>query len=117
MSRIPVTVITGFLGSGKTTLVRHLLTHAHGKRIALIINEFGDLDKHARALRCRRPRPTGECAPGSGNGSVDVGHVAVGHVRVGLARCRLSVVEIKAGLWRDRPAIDEIQHRGHCGAL
>src|SRR5690606_18430052 len=43
MSRIPVTVITGFLGSGKTTLIRHLLTHAHGKRIALIINEFGDL--------------------------------------------------------------------------
>ena len=43
MSKIPVTVITGFLGSGKTTLIRHLLTHAHGKRIALIINEFGDL--------------------------------------------------------------------------
>jgi cobalamin biosynthesis protein CobW len=43
MTKIPVTVITGFLGSGKTTLIRHLLTHAHGKRIALIINEFGDL--------------------------------------------------------------------------
>ncbi|WP_417310807.1 cobalamin biosynthesis protein CobW [Devosia sp.] len=43
MSKIPVTVITGFLGSGKTTLVRHLLAHAQGKRIALIINEFGEL--------------------------------------------------------------------------
>ena len=43
MSKIPVTVITGFLGSGKTTLIRHLLGHAKGKRIALIINEFGDL--------------------------------------------------------------------------
>jgi cobalamin biosynthesis protein CobW len=44
MSKIPVTVITGFLGAGKTTLVRHLLAHApKGKRIALIINEFGDL--------------------------------------------------------------------------
>ncbi len=43
MSRIPVTVVTGFLGAGKTTLIRHLLGHAKGKRIALIINEFGDL--------------------------------------------------------------------------
>ena len=43
MSKIPVTVITGFLGAGKTTLVRHVLGHAKGKRIALVINEFGDL--------------------------------------------------------------------------
>jgi len=42
-SKIPTTVITGFLGAGKTTLVRHLLGHAQGKRIALIINEFGDI--------------------------------------------------------------------------
>jgi cobalamin biosynthesis protein CobW len=43
-TKIPTTIITGFLGSGKTTLVRHLLAHApKGKRIALIINEFGDL--------------------------------------------------------------------------
>lgn len=43
MTRIPVTVITGFLGAGKTTLIRHLLGHAKGKRLALVINEFGDL--------------------------------------------------------------------------
>jgi len=42
-SKIPTTVITGFLGAGKTTLVRHMLAHARGKRIALIINEFGDI--------------------------------------------------------------------------
>ena len=42
-AKIPVTIITGFLGAGKTTLIRHLLTHAHGRRLALIINEFGDL--------------------------------------------------------------------------
>ena len=42
-TKIPVTVITGFLGAGKTTLVRHVLAHARGKRIALIINEFGEL--------------------------------------------------------------------------
>lgn len=41
--KIPATVITGFLGAGKTTLIRHLLAKANGRRIALIINEFGDL--------------------------------------------------------------------------
>jgi len=41
--KIPATVITGFLGAGKTTLIRHLLENAEGRRIALIINEFGDL--------------------------------------------------------------------------
>ncbi|MGB0660945.1 MAG: cobalamin biosynthesis protein CobW [Mangrovicoccus sp.] len=41
--KIPATVITGFLGAGKTTLIRHLLDNAGGKRIALVINEFGDL--------------------------------------------------------------------------
>jgi cobalamin biosynthesis protein CobW len=41
--KIPATVITGFLGAGKTTVIRHLLANANGKRIALIINEFGDL--------------------------------------------------------------------------
>jgi len=43
LSKIPATVITGFLGAGKTTLIRHMLEHAGGRRIALIINEFGDL--------------------------------------------------------------------------
>ncbi|MEL7228780.1 MAG: GTP-binding protein, partial [Pseudomonadota bacterium] len=42
-SKVPATVITGFLGAGKTTLIRHMLENANGKRIALIINEFGDL--------------------------------------------------------------------------
>jgi len=42
-TKIPATVITGFLGAGKTTLVRHVLNNAKGKRIALIINEFGDV--------------------------------------------------------------------------
>ncbi|MFQ6553584.1 cobalamin biosynthesis protein CobW [Aestuariibius insulae] len=42
-SKIPATIVTGFLGSGKTTLIRNLLEQANGRRIALIINEFGDL--------------------------------------------------------------------------
>ena len=41
--KIPATIITGFLGAGKTTLIRHLLENANGKRIALVINEFGEL--------------------------------------------------------------------------
>ncbi|MFQ5763772.1 MAG: cobalamin biosynthesis protein CobW [Rhodospirillales bacterium] len=41
--KIPATVITGFLGAGKTTLIRHLLENANGARLALIVNEFGDL--------------------------------------------------------------------------
>lgn len=42
-AKIPATVVTGFLGAGKTTLIRHMLENAKGRRIALIINEFGDL--------------------------------------------------------------------------
>jgi cobalamin biosynthesis protein CobW len=41
LSKTPVTVITGFLGSGKTTLIRHLMTHNQGKRLAVLVNEFG----------------------------------------------------------------------------
>jgi cobalamin biosynthesis protein CobW len=43
LSKIPCTIITGFLGAGKTTLVRHLLENANGRRLAVLVNEFGDL--------------------------------------------------------------------------
>jgi len=43
LGKIPCTIITGFLGAGKTTLVRHLLENAQGKRLAVLVNEFGDL--------------------------------------------------------------------------
>lgn len=41
--KIPVTVVTGFLGAGKTTLIRNMIENANGRKLALIINEFGDI--------------------------------------------------------------------------
>ena len=43
LSKLPVTVITGFLGAGKTTLIRHLMQNPQGKRLAVVVNEFGDV--------------------------------------------------------------------------
>jgi cobalamin biosynthesis protein CobW len=51
MRRIPATIITGFLGAGKTTLLRHVLEHAGGRRIAIIVNEFGTLGIDGDTLR------------------------------------------------------------------
>ena len=49
-AKIPTTVITGFLGAGKTSMIRHLLATANGKKLALIINEFGDLGVDGEVL-------------------------------------------------------------------
>jgi cobalamin biosynthesis protein CobW len=51
MSKLPVTVITGFLGAGKTTLVRNLLQNKQGRRIAVIVNEFGEVGIDGELLR------------------------------------------------------------------
>ncbi len=51
LQRIPATVITGFLGAGKTSMIRHLLQTANGKRLALIINEFGDIGVDGNILK------------------------------------------------------------------
>ena len=42
-ARIPATIVTGFLGAGKTTLIRNLVANAGGRRIAILVNEFGDM--------------------------------------------------------------------------
>jgi cobalamin biosynthesis protein CobW len=51
LNKIPATIVTGFLGSGKTTLLSNILKQAAGKRIAVIVNEFGELDIDAELLR------------------------------------------------------------------
>lgn len=51
LAKLPVTIITGFLGAGKTTLVRQMLTQAEGRRIAVIVNEFGELGIDGELLK------------------------------------------------------------------
>ena len=51
IAKIPTTIVTGFLGAGKTTLVRHVLENAGGRRIAIIVNEFGSLGIDGETLR------------------------------------------------------------------
>ena len=51
MTRVPCTVITGFLGAGKTTLIRNLLENAEGRRLAIIVNEFGDVGIDGEILK------------------------------------------------------------------
>ncbi len=71
--RIPATVITGFLGAGKTTLIRHLLENANGKRIALIVNEFGDVGVDGELLR-----GCGDASCGAEVGEEDIVELANG---------------------------------------
>lgn len=51
LSKLPVTIVTGFLGAGKTTLLRHMLDNAQGRRIAVIVNEFGELGIDGEILK------------------------------------------------------------------
>src|SRR5919106_1097987 len=51
LSRVPCTIVTGFLGAGKTTLIRHVLANANGRRLAVIVNEFGDVGIDGEILK------------------------------------------------------------------
>src|SRR5206468_4513368 len=51
VAKVPCTIVTGFLGAGKTTLVRHVLENADGRRLAVIVNEFGDVGIDGEILK------------------------------------------------------------------
>jgi cobalamin biosynthesis protein CobW len=51
IARVPCTIVTGFLGAGKTTLIRHVLASANGRRLAVIVNEFGDVGIDGEILK------------------------------------------------------------------
>src|SRR5580698_5967538 len=51
LGRIPCTIVTGFLGAGKTTLIRHVIANVKGRRLAVIVNEFGDVGIDGEILK------------------------------------------------------------------
>jgi cobalamin biosynthesis protein CobW len=51
LARVPCTIITGFLGAGKTTLIRHVIANAQGRKLAVIVNEFGDIGIDGEILK------------------------------------------------------------------
>lgn len=71
LSKLPVTVVTGFLGSGKTTLIRHLMTNPQGKRLAVVVNEFGDVGVDGEILKsCAIPECPAENIMELANGCI-----------------------------------------------
>src|SRR5713226_7178707 len=51
LARVPCTIVTGFLGAGKTTLIQHVLANVQGRRLAVIVNEFGDVGIDGEILK------------------------------------------------------------------
>ncbi|MEB3828636.1 cobalamin biosynthesis protein CobW [Phormidium sp. CCY1219] len=67
MHKLPVTVITGFLGAGKTTAIRHLLQNTQGRRIAVLVNEFGEVGIDGEFLKSCQVCEEESSATGEGN--------------------------------------------------
>lgn len=71
IEKLPVTIITGFLGAGKTTLIRHLMQNPLGKRLAVVVNEFGDVGVDGEILKsCAIPECPAENIMELANGCI-----------------------------------------------
>ena len=71
LTKLPVTIVTGFLGSGKTTLIRHLMQNPGGKRLAVVVNEFGDVGVDGEILKgCAIPECPAENIMELANGCI-----------------------------------------------
>jgi cobalamin biosynthesis protein CobW len=71
LEKLPVTVITGFLGSGKTTLISHLIRNPGGRRLAIVVNEFGDVGVDGDILKgCAIPECPAENIVELANGCI-----------------------------------------------
>ena len=71
LAKVPCTIVTGFLGAGKTTLVRHVLENAGGRRLAVIVNEFGDVGIDGDILKsCGIESCTGDSIVELSNGCI-----------------------------------------------
>jgi cobalamin biosynthesis protein CobW len=71
LAKIPVTVVTGFLGAGKTTLISHLLRNPGGRRLAVVVNEFGDVGVDGEILKgCALPDCPAESIVELANGCI-----------------------------------------------
>ncbi|KAL6710994.1 hypothetical protein ACN47E_006869 [Coniothyrium glycines] len=62
-AKVPITIVTGYLGAGKTTLLNYILTEQHGKKIAVILNEFGDSIDIEKQLTVSDANSTSASAP------------------------------------------------------
>jgi hypothetical protein len=79
-ARVPVTILTGFLGAGKTTVLNHLLSQKHGYNLGVIVNEFGEIDIDGQIVDAARPSG-GEGKAGEREGE-EVGEEAAGAVKL-----------------------------------
>lgn len=71
LGKVPVTIVTGFLGAGKTTLISHLIRNAGGRRLAIIVNEFGTLGVDGDILKsCAIPNCPAENIVELANGCI-----------------------------------------------